>query len=184
MRATAHASVILRPTFAALLLVLAACGELAPKLSEREATSASELARLSADARTIELLTLSGPGITDEALARVEPLSAVRTIVMLDCDEAGAAGLEPLTRLRALRELVLYDCARLEGGALEPLARCAKLDSVRLHAKSITPATLEQLARCKSLRWLRLTGAFAPDADAALAALRVALPNCNVSAPR
>ncbi|TAJ24075.1 MAG: hypothetical protein EPO68_02060 [Planctomycetota bacterium] len=166
------------------LLALSSCGELAPNLRQREATSASELARLSADARTIELLTLSGRGITDAALARVEPLTAVRTIVMLDCDEASAAGLEPLAKLRELRELVLYDCARLEGAALEPLQRCAKLETVRLHAKSVDAATLEQLARCKRLRSLRLTGSLAPDAEAALAALRTALPDCIVVAAK
>lgn len=177
-RSTSSAAVV------ALALLLAGCGELAPNLSEREATSASELARLSADARTIEMLTLSGPGITDEALARVAPLTAVRTIVMLDCDEAGAAGLEPFAKLRELRELVVYDCARLDGAALEPLARCAKLETVRLHSKAIDAATLEQLARCKVLRSLRLTGSLAPGAEGALAALRAALPECNVSAPR
>jgi hypothetical protein len=165
-------------------LAVAACGKLAPNSSEREATSANELARLSANARTIESLTLSGRGITDAALARVEPLTNVRRIVMLDCDEAGAAGLEPFVKLRELRELVLYDCARLEGAALEPLARCAKLESLRLHGKSIAPATLEQLAHCRALRALTLSGTLDAGAAPALAALRAALPQCNVTAPQ
>jgi hypothetical protein len=103
---------------------------------------------------------------------------------MLDCDEAGAAGLEPFVKLRELRELVLYDCARLEGAALEPLARCAKLESLRLHGKSIAPATLEQLAHCRALRALTLSGTLDAGAAPALAALRAALPQCNVTAPQ
>jgi len=171
------------PAFLALL-ALSACDRLAPDLSSREATSATELARLAPEARRLRRLTLSGPGIDDAALAHIAPLQALEALVLIDCDAAGAPGLEPLQRLRSLDELVLYDCERLAGAALEPLAACAKLRTLRLHSKHVGAPTLEVLARCASLRSLVLTGALDEGAAPALAALRAALPDCNVSAPQ
>jgi hypothetical protein len=174
------------PALIALLapLTLAACERLAPDLSSREATSATELARLAPHARRLRRLTLSGPGIDDGALAHVASLQALEVLVLVDCDAAGAAGLESLQRLRSLDELVLYGCEQLAGAALEPLAACAKLRTLRLHSKRVDVRTLEVLQRCASLRSLVLTGALDEGAAPALAALRAALPNCNVSAPQ
>jgi hypothetical protein len=192
---------------AVLTLCGAACEQLKPDQSTREATSEAEVARLATEARPVQTLLLLGPGITDSALARCAYVRALEVVFMRDCNAVTAAGLSELAKVRQLSQLTIGECAGLDGVALLELQHLPKLAALRVYQPRIDGRMIEAVAHCAALRSLLLAGEFASDTDlralaalrslelidlgnargvsaAMLADLRAALPSCTVIDPR
>jgi Leucine-rich repeat (LRR) protein len=86
------------------------------------------------------------------------------------------AALKHLTALRDLTELRFVDIVEITDAGLKYLAAFEKLTVLDLSGTRVTDAAVKQLAAMKRLRRLHV-----PLSDDGLAALREALPDCEVS---
>jgi hypothetical protein len=126
--------------------------------------------------RELLTLTLVGTEISDRALASVGKLSS---LIYLDLSETKVtdAGMERIAVLPNLRHLKLARVGITDNG-LVPLSGAKSLQKLDLEGAAISDRGLAHLMKCERLMWLNLKNtSVSPDA---VAALRAALPHCDV----
>ncbi len=114
--------------------------------------------------------------MTDECLAHLEPLTALR-FVCLQRSSVTDAGLEHLARIKNLDELML-DGTRVTDAGLIHLERLQGLHTLFLSNTQVSDAGLVHLTKLPQLGQLDLENTNVTDAG--VAELQKALPNCLI----
>ena len=134
------------------------------------------LAHLQA-AERLASLALSGPQVTDDALLKVASLSHLDNLV-LSFTDVGDGGLAHVARLKNLKSLALAFTNVTDGG-IDHILQLKELKHLYLLSTDVTDAGLARLTALEHLENLVV----GPHVTAAgIRALRVAMPNCLISA--
>ena len=94
--------------------------------------------------RTLEILILDSPNITDAGIAHVSELSRLRELVLVRT-QVTDDGLARLARVPGLASLKIYESAGITDSGLSHLKRFPDLEHVTLADTSATDAGIEQL---------------------------------------
>ena len=121
-------------------------------------------------------------GVTDAGLSALGQCQTLESLSLWSCEDVTDAGVEALASLPALRTLELPEFAAITDRALSVLsARASNLESLRLdHLHEISDEGVACLGELKRLRSVVVQSCPKVSADA-VAALRKALPECQVS---
>jgi internalin A len=126
----------------------------------------------------LEVLDLGGTGLTDRGVAELAKLKNLQTLDLHGTRVTGK-GLAALAVLPHLRHLKLWQARGIDDTAVPALLEMKALTALELPETGLTAGGLLQLSAHPSLKQLYLGGlALSPDQ---LAALRQALPNCQIS---
>jgi len=126
--------------------------------------SIKELARV----RSLEHLSLAGPGVTDAALGHIARLANLRSLTLFGCPISDV-GLEKLTALRALEELTIMGNSDVTIGGLNKLNCLDRLTNLRVHSlgQEGTPLQIGGLERLEYLMISTDKGSTFHDSDLA-----------------
>lgn len=136
--------------------------------------SATHLAAIS----NLESLDLGDTNVTDRGVAELAKVKQLRSIDLHGTRVTGK-GLASLAVLPALTSVKLWKCRGVDDSAAEALLKLEHLQTLEIPETSFTGGGLMRLAQHKQLKQL-LIGGLALTADE-LAALKAAMPNCQVS---
>jgi internalin A len=125
----------------------------------------------------LQSLNLSETEVTDAGLAELAPLKDLR-LLNLSRTRLTDAALKEVARHEHLQTLFLEELPVTDAG-LKELAPLTELRGLYLRSKNVTDAGLKELARFRKLERLMLGGS--PVTGAGMAALKEALPKCNIS---
>ena len=122
-------------------------------------------------------LGLGSTKVTDDALATIEKFTELEELA-LGQNHIGDDGLRHLVPLKKLRRLDLGVNWNITNDGLKYLADLTQLEELDLTATGVNDDGLEHLKVLKQLKKLRIDTYYW--SDAAISALRQALPNCEI----
>jgi|GEM_PF-4271949 len=138
--------------------------------------------RVLAAARELEYLHLDDDdALTGENLAWLGDLKSLKIVDISYCENVTSEMTSRFDERNQIENLYLTCCSKLADEALNPLAQCPKLQYLDLIGCAISPEAVATLTRFKALRGLSLNSNWATEHPDALAELRQALPNCDVT---
>ena len=126
--------------------------------------------------KSLQILDLANTGVTDAGLKELVTLANLH-VVFLGGTPLTDAGLRELARLKSL-QIVYLNGTRVSDAGLKVVADMKSLQSLCLSGIGVTDEGMKELAGLKDLHVLYLGGTGVTDAG--VAALRKALPMCNI----
>lgn len=118
----------------------------------------ADLERIAQNPHIIKISLVDVPKLTDAAVEKLARLPNVKYISIRNAPQLKNPNFAALANCKSCSSLYLADCANLSQESLATLADCDGLKHLWFHGCPVSDATLTQLAKCKSLRNLNLTG--------------------------